>query len=317
MRANMRERVTGLHHLTAIAGDPRRNYEFYTGLLGLRLVKKTVNFDDPGTYHLYYGDGEANPGSVITFFSWTAGQRGRRGPGQISDVSFSIPEGGIGYWAERLKEHNVETELDEAKFGRDGIRFNDPDGLQLGLVEEEDLSATSWKGSVIPDAYAIGRICGVSVSLGKNEPTGRFLEEALGMNFVGELGGERKFGVNHAGSDFFINLIQSGDHADGRIGVGSVHHLAWKVEDEQRQSVWKSLLEDHGLRVTSVADRKYFKSIYFREPGGILFEMATEDPGFAVDETKESLGEGLMLPGWLEHRRKEIENSLPPLVMGD
>src|ERR687898_446178 len=244
------EAVTpGIHHVTAISGEPQRNVEFYVGLLGLRLVKKTVNFDDPGTYHLYYGDGAGSPGSIMTFFPWDVAPKGRIGTGQLTVTSFSFPASSLGYWTEHLVESGIRFEKPEDRFGETVLRFPDPDGLRLELVAASDDRREGWSEGPLPPEHA----------------------------------------------------------------VRGLHHVAFRVPDEETQLELREKVAALGYNVTHVLDRNYFRSIYFREPGGVLFEIATDPPGFTADEDPERLGESLKLPPWLEPRREQLEEVLPPL----
>ena len=278
-------KVPGIHHVTALASDPQRNLDFYTGVLGLRLVKLTVNFDDPGTYHLYYGNHEGTPGTIMTFFPWPAASRGSVGAGQVSEVSFAVPHGSTDHWARKLQK------VPEA----DGsLLFADPDGLPLRLEP-------SAEGA----GHAIQRFAGVTLQERQAPSTADLLTTAMGF----EANGDNLF---RSANDVVL-LAEDAYAKPGRMGAGTVHHVAFRAETEERQLEWQQLLKKRGLHVTEVLDREYFHSIYFREPGGVLFEIATDPPGFAVDELPAELGTHLKLPPWLEPRRAEIEGKLPKL----
>lgn len=284
--------ITGIHHVTAMAGDAQKNVDFYAGVLGLRLVKRTVNFDDPGTYHLYYGDGLGRPGTILTFFPWPNAKPGRVGLGQVVETSLAIPEGSLPYWRARLAEHSVVVD----DLG-DELLFTDPDGMRLALVES-GLLAEGY--GPVPAQYAISRID--HVTLGTSEPldTLELVQVEMGLDPVN---GPAQL------ADDPENLPR------GLMGPGAVHHVAFRVADDISQEQWREKLLDLGLHVSPVMDRQYFHSIYFREPGGILFEIATDPPGFTADETEAELGTTLKLPPWLEKNRAEIEAALPPLVV--
>ncbi|GAB4468352.1 MAG: ring-cleaving dioxygenase [Armatimonadaceae bacterium] len=282
--------IHGIHHVTAIAGDAQRNVDFYAGTLGLRLVKRTVNFDDPGTYHLYYGDGLGRPGTILTFFPWKGAIRGRIGQGQVIETTLAVPDGALTYWRERLKEHGVAVHDME-----DELIFADPDGMRLSMIESGLLS--DGYGPV-PAQYAISRID--HVSLGSADPMGTLetVQAIMGLDVV--------TGPAQLAPD-------SEKLPRGTMGPGAVHHVAFRVADDATELEWREKLLDQGYQVSEVMDRQYFHSIYFREPGGILFEIATDPPGFTTDETLEELGTKLQLPPWLEPHRDQIEKALPPL----
>ena len=303
--------TTGIHHVTAIAGDPQRNLDFYAGLLGLRLVKRTVNFDDPGTYHLYYGDGVGSPGSILTFFPWVGAPRGRRGPGQAGTISFAVPNGSLGFWQERLKD--VGAVLAE-KAGQQTLSFLDPDGLHLDLVARPDaVSRPGWGSGSVPTEHAIRGFSGVTLLVRKAEPTASVLVDSLGLRHVGTVDGLDRYASDDRELGASIDLLETSGEAPGRVAVGSIHHVAWRTRHDEEQVAWRADLLRQGHQVTPVQDRQYFHSIYFREPGGVLCEIATDPPGFGLDEPPDALGTSLKLPSWLEPRRAEIEEGLAPL----
>jgi glyoxalase family protein len=303
-----------LHHVTAIVGDPQENVDFYAGLLGLRLVKTTVNFDDPHTYHFYFGDQLGRPGTLITFFPWPAGRRGARGAGQVSAFAFAVPAGSLGYWQERLTAAGVRFGGPEPRFGSPTLSFYDPAGLLVELVAEEARadSQIPTQGEAVPAEHAIRRIAGVTLVVPQHEPTAALLTETLGFRRVGSAGAYERYEVGAGASRTVVDVAGRPDVPRGRFGVGTVHHVAWRVADDTQELAWRQALIEHGYEVTPVRDRNYFRSIYFNEPGGVIFELATDGPGFAVDEVPEELGSHLMLPGWLEPRRAEIAAALPP-----
>lgn len=299
-------RVQGIHHVTAIAGNPQGNLDFYRQALGLRLVKRTVNFDDPGSYHFYFGDDAGAPGTVMTFFAWPAGQRGQGGVGQPAATAFRVPPGSLGYWAERLQGFDVVPSEVTERFGDEVMGFRDPDGLRLELVAGA-YGATAVSGVV---AGAIAGFHGVTLAEQRIEATGRFLTETFGMEVAGQSGNRTRF-LASGPLGAAVDLLELPAGTRGRTAVGTVHHVAFRARDEEEQAAWHARLVDLGVHVTQVLDRCYFRSIYFREPGGVLFEIATDAPGFAVDEPASALGGALKLPPWLEGRRAEIEAALP------
>jgi glyoxalase family protein len=311
----MNSKIPGLHHVTAIASDPQRNLDFYVGLLGLRFVKRTINFDDPGTYHFYFGDRRGTPGTILTFFPWPGARRGIRGTGQIEATAFSISTDSVGYWVERLKQQHVAAERIPSRFGEEVIRFVDPDGLLLELIASNSLASVEpWLDSPIPPEHALHGFHGVSAALEGYEKTARLLADTFGYRLVEDSGNRFRFGSpDDSAPGRIVDLLCLPDSGVGRVAAGSVHHIAFRARDEQEQLQWREQLVDLGYNVTPVIDRIYFHSIYFREPGGVLFEIATEPPGFTLDETIKELGTGLRLPPWLESARSQIEKILPAI----
>jgi glyoxalase family protein len=311
----MEKKIPGLHHVTAIASDPQRNLDFYVGLLGLRFVKRTVNFDDPGTYHFYFGDRRGTPGTILTFFPWPGVRRGIRGTGQIESTAFAISPDSVGYWLERLKQQHVAAEKVPSRFGEEVIRFVDPDGLLLELIASNSpASVDMWPDSPVPSEHALRGFHSVSAALEGYEKTARLLIDTFGYRLIEESGNRFRFGSNDdRAPGRIIDLLCLPDTSTGRGAAGSVHHIAFRARDEEEQLQWRERLVELGYNVTPVIDRTYFHSIYFREPGGVLFEIATEPPGFTVDETIDKLGTGLRVPPWLESARLQIEKILPPI----
>lgn len=310
--------MPGIHHITAICGDPQRNIDFYVGLLGLRLVKRTVNFDDPDTYHFYYADGLGSPGTVMTFFPWVlppgVNARGRQGTGQVTVTSFWIPENALDYWVVRLSANDVAFEGPSTHFGETVIAFRDPDGLPLELVARPGGQLRApWHEGPVPPEHAIVGFAGATFTLADGEATIQLLTETLGFREVGQEGERRRFQVGEGADAAMIDLIVQPDGERGRIGIGTVHHIAWRARSREEQKGWQRVLFESGFDVTPVRDRNYFESIYFREPGGVLFEIATDPPGFTRDEAPEALGSSLKLPPWLEPYREQIESSLPEI----
>ncbi len=307
-------RLHGIHHITAIASDPQRNVDFYTQILGLRFAKRTVNFDDPSTYHLYFGDRTGRPGTAITFFAWPGARRGSRGTGQVIAASFAIPSGSLDFWKSRFEEHHIFSEQLPSHFEASAIRLIDPDGLPLELIETEQLDDIDLKyESEAPNKFAIHGFHAPTLEVQQAKPTKELLKN-LGFELIAEEKARRRFSLNSKSTSAQVDLIE---RADGQFGVnsaGTVHHIAFRCADEREQLRWRKQLIALDLNVTPVIDRFYFHSIYFREPGGILFEIATEGPGFTVDESVEHLGENLKLPPQYEEHRAEIERVLPPIT---
>ncbi|WP_254832336.1 ring-cleaving dioxygenase [Haloglomus salinum] len=306
--------TTGIHHVTAIGGDPTRNAAFYVETLGLRLVKRTVNHDDTNTYHLYFGDGAGTPGTNITFFPWTDdGRQGEFGAGQTQYTAFSVPEGSLSYWADRLADHEVDAERLEL-FGEERLRFTDPDGIGLELVAEAaERPGPTWDDSPVPATHQIRGFAGVTLALADPNVTAGVLE-SIGYGRVAEDDDDgatvTRYDTGADGIGTWVDLVAT-DAPRGRMGVGTVHHVAFRLADEAEQHAMQETLEAVGMDPTEVIDRKYFTAIYAREPEGVLFEFATMGPGFDADEPVESLGERLALPEWLEDEREAIEAALP------
>lgn len=309
----------GIHHVTAIAGPASRNVQFYTRVLGLRLVKKTVNFDDPGTYHLYYGDETGQPGTILTFFPWEHAAPGRVGVGQVQQTVFRIPESSIGYWLHRFLEKGVANEGPQKRFGETALAFKDPDGMPLALVAAPNTaSEPAWRGGEVPTEHAIRGFHGVSLLLREAAPTGAILTDVFGFSDVGREGSTIRFQAHGTGLGGIVDIRAVGDFLPARQGGGSVHHIAFRAPDDKVQfAMMRKLAENHDIRTTDQKDRNYFRSLYFREPGGVLFEIATDIPGFTVDEHLDSLGASLQLPPQYEPRRREIELALPDIKGGD
>ena len=308
-------RQQGIHHVTAIAGPAQRNLDFYTRTLGLRLVKKTVNFDDPGTYHLYYGDEQGRPGTILTFFPWAHAAAGRLGVGQAQETLFRVPEGAIGYWLHRFVERGVAHEAVTKRFGETVLAFKDLDGMALALVAVRGAEAEpAWSDGTIPAEHAIRGFHGVSLLLEEAAATGAILTDVLGFAEGAREGSLVRFQAPDTTIGGIVDIRAAGGFLPGRMGAGSVHHIAFRAaSDEVQAEMARKLADRHGIRTTEQKDRNYFRSVYFREPGGILFEIATDDPGFAADEPVGSLGQALKLPKGLEPRRAAIEAVLPAL----
>jgi glyoxalase family protein len=314
--------VLGIHHVTAIASNPQKNIDFYTQILGLRLVKLTVNFDDPTTYHLYYGDETGRPGTILTFFPWADAPKGRRGTGQVIATSFLIPVNSIKYWIDRFRDQKIHFEGPIKRFGEseEVLTISDPDGLELEFVSNtsaEQAILGAWKDGPIPIEHAIKGLYSVTLCEEGYERTASVLTDDLGFQLTGQDGnrfryqviGNKDEGV-YQGSNI-VDLLCLPYTQPGFIGIGTVHHVAWRTPTDEQQLLLRRRMIRSGLNATPVIDRTYFHSVYFREPGGILFEIATNPPGFTIDERTEDLGTHLMLPKWLESVRKDLEKVLP------
>jgi glyoxalase family protein len=310
--------VRGLHHVTAIAGPAQENLDFYSGVLGMRLVKKSVNQDDPGTYHLFYADAEGHPGTDLTFFPWAQMAPSREGYGLSSEVSLAVPPGSLDFWRERLQQHRVTVSPLESRFGQTVLPLRDPHGLRVALVESQDSLGrpfSPWDQSPIPEQYQIRGLESARLVERDLVRTSSFLTDAMGFAHLGTENGWHRYGVAGGKSGAYVDLYESPTSGRGAWGTGSIHHLAWRVDDEAHQLDVRRRVQEGGSRPTPVIDRFWFKSVYFPEPGGVLFELATEGPGFAVDEDPAHLGESLVLPPWLEPERAKIEAVLPTLRM--
>jgi glyoxalase family protein len=303
-----------IHHVTAIAGDPQRNLDFYTGPLGLRLVKLTVNFDDPGSYHLYFGDEAGRPGSIVTFFPWPGGQRGRQGTGQVGTVSLAIPPASLGWWIERLLQHGIKYDGPARRFDEQVLTFADPDGLLLELVATPRVTDVApWADGPVPAGHAVRGVHGATVWEDGDRGTAEFLTNLMGFRQVGEEGNRLRFESASAGAGSVLDLRRVPGFWAGAVGVGTVHHVAFRAASAEAQLEHRARLESAGVDVTPVVDRQYFRSVYFREPGGVLFEIATDPPGFMLDEPAAELGTSLKLPPRYELMRERIEHTLPAL----
>ena len=304
----------GIHHVTAIAGDPQANLEFYTGVLGLRLVKRSVNQDAPDTYHLFYADGEGRPGTDLTFFPWPEMRPAVKGTGHAVEVGLAVPAGSLGYWAERLAGAGVAIGGPERRFGEPVLTCRDPHGLDLALTETDSpLETSPWPPSPVPERHQIRGFDAVRLSERDLAATARFLTEVLGFAAAGQEAGWHRFGADGGGASRRVEVREVPDGRRGAWGTGGVHHVAYRVADDAEQLALRDRVAAAGRSPTPVIDRFWFRSVYFREPGGVLFELATDGPGFTADEDPEHLGERLILPPWLEPDRERIEAGLPPL----
>lgn len=301
-----------IRHITAIAGDPQRNLDFYAGTLGLRLVKLTVNFDDPGTYHLYFGDETGRPGSILTFFPWPEGRRGRQGTGQVGTVSLGIPPASLGWWIERLLRHGVRYGGPARRFDEQVLSFSDPDGLLLELVATPRVAHVEpWRDGAVPAEHAVRGIHGATIWEDGDRGTAEFLTRFVGLRPVGEEAGRLRLESAAEGAGTVVDLRRVPGFWSGADGVGTVHHVAFRAPNDEAQLQRRAEIERAGFGITPVVDRQYFRSVYFREPGGVLFEIATDPPGFTLDEAPAELGTHLKLPPRYEAIRERIEQTLP------
>ena len=313
--------IRGLHHVTAVTSDAQVNVDFYRNVLGQRFVKKTVNFDVPDSYHFYFADQMGTPGTVLTFFVWQNVKRGLRGNGETTAVAYNIPEGSIGFWQNHLEREGIPLHPREQRFGMEVLPFDDPDGMRIELVASDSSAEVRyWEQGPIPQAHALCGFHSVTLWLSEIEPTADLLINQMGYTFEGQDGNRHRF-VGGSGSlantlDILHHPVQPEDMpAEAVFGAGSIHHIAFRAPTDEMQLAYQSALRAAGYGVTPVRDRSYFHSIYYREPGGVLFEIATEGPGFAIDERVDTLGESLKLPEWFEPNRQAIEKDLPPITL--
>ena len=306
--------VVGLHHVTAIASDPQRNLDFYTEVLGLRFVKRTVNFDDPGTFHFYFGDDAGSPGTILTFFPWPNATPGHSGAGEVTKTAFSVPATSLKYWHDRLAERGIPVERTGKRFDEQVLTFSDPDGMKIEIVAHADAGpANAPRFASVPPEHAIRGFFGVTLLEQTADQTAAILN-VLGFQKIDQEGNRLRFSAQGHALGNHIDLLVDPNASFGRLGGGSVHHIAFRAKDDAAQREWRQEIAKH-LDVTPVLDRTYFHSIYFREPGGVLFELATDPPGFTLDEPIESLGEELRIPAWLEAKRSIIEKRLAPITL--
>ncbi|HYG17445.1 MAG TPA: ring-cleaving dioxygenase [Ohtaekwangia sp.] len=307
-------RVAGIHHITAIAGDAKRNYEFYTKVLGLRFIKKTVNFDDPETYHFYFGNEVGSPGTILTFFPWQNIRPGKQGTGMATDIGYAVPQQSLAFWSDRLKKHQVKITGEGTRFGEQYLSFEDPDGLPLTLIiPAPGDDRKPWQTAEVKSDNATRGFHSISLSLKRINDTASVLTEIFGYKFAGQEGNRYRYKTDAAENASIVDLIESPDVPDGMNAGGTIHHVAFRVRDEKVLMDFRQKVIASGLRITPKVDRNYFFSLYFREPGGVLFELATDNPGFTVDEPVSELGTGLKLPAQYESNRAYIEKVLPDL----
>lgn len=310
----MAQDILGLHHITAIAGDAQRNYDFYTKVLGVRLVKKTVNFDDPQTYHFYFGDEVGTPGTILTFFPWTRVKPGQNGAGMATEIGYSVPVGSLGFWSDRFKRLNASHTAVKERMGEKFLQFTDPDGLVINLIEVAGDDRKGWHTPEIGAAEAIRGFHTVTLTLRNVDATADLLVELFGYRKVAEEGDYHRYQTDAVGQASFVDLLHHPDAPRGINAGGTNHHVAFRVKDDQVLMQIRQRVVERGLHITEKIDRDYFYSLYFREPGGVLFEIATDNPGFDIDETVEELGQTLQLPKQYEAFRDRIEKALPTLV---
>lgn len=311
----MEQQILGLHHITAIAGNAKRNLDFYTKVLGLRLVKKTVNFDDPNTYHFYYGNKEGTPGTILTFFPWEGIVTGRRGPRQATEIGYSVPAGSLEFWLERFKKYNVIYNKPSEKFGEQYLTFLDPDGLKLELIiPKNGDNREGWTTGEIGAENALKGFHNVTITTTDIQPTAAILTDVFGYKLEQENVNRYRFTTDTIDTANVVDLVEAAGEKAGHVAGGSVHHVAFRVKNDEILMQYRDKIAALGLHITEKIDRNYFYSLYFREPGGVLFEIATDNPGFAVDEPVDELGTHLKLPAQYEAHRSEIENNLPQLA---
>lgn len=309
----MDKRILGLHHVTAISNNAKRNHDFYTNVLGLRMVKKTVNFDDPGTYHFYFGDEQGTPGTIMTFFPWEGIGRGTNGTGLATHTAFAVPEGSFGFWKERLGQQGITTRESEI-FGEKVLSFNDPDGMQLQLIEPaKGDNRKPWTTQDVKEEVALKGFHAVTLTLHSADATANVLTDILGYSLSQEEGNRYRFATDAIDTANLIDIIEAPTAPVGRNAAGTNHHIAFRVKNDDILMEYREKVLSAGLHITPKINRDYFFSLYFREPGGVLFELATDNPGFTVDEPLDSLGRSLKLPGRYESMRNEIEAHLPQL----
>ncbi len=308
--------VLGIHHVTAISSDPQKTLDFYTKTLGLHLIKLTVNYDDPSMYHIYFGDETGHPGTVLTFFPWPGQPRGRKGAGQATNTSFSVPPESTPYWQDRLKSHGVSVEAPSQRFGDTVLSFGDSDGQGLELVGNKEAEGrTGWTHGPVPREHAIRGFHSITLLEEILERTESVLVDTLGFRQVGEDENRIRYEPGKGSGGTIVDVVSRPKAQRGFVSVGTVHHVAFRASDDEHQNDLRQEILKADLNVTPVINRNYFHSIYFREHGGVLFEVATDQPGFAIDESPELLGTRLALPPWLENSRAEIEKNLPPVSL--
>lgn len=307
--------MPGIHHVTAITGDVQKCVDFYVGVLGLRFVKKSINQDVPDTYHIYFGDYLGSPGTAMTFFGWPSWPKRRAGGGQVTTVSFAVPHGSLDFWSNRLRSLGV-TAQRTSRFDTEAIVLADPDGIELELVgKASDERWVPWTDGPIDMEHAIRGFHSVTMTVAEAVATFDLLVKSMGFRQAGQEGRRTRFETGEGGPHAILDVVEAPEGPEGEESIGTVHHVAWRTSDAAHQAEWRKAMVEVGRNVTPVIDRYYFKSIYFREPGGVLFEIATDVPGFTVDEPAESLGKSLSLPPWFQVRREKLDVTLPPIVV--
>ena len=308
----MKPIIPGIHHITVISGNAKENYDFYTKVLGLRMVKKTVNFDDNGTYHLYYGNETGNPGTILTFFPWEHARPQQKGSGLSESFGYIIPTTSLEFWKNRLQEHGVAVTV-KTIFGDQVLEFDDPHGVGLYLVASDtEVRQSVWNHPEVPSEHALSTFHGVLMNERNPEATEALLINSMGYEKIATEGKRTRYKTGVGELARYLDILHTND-ADGAYGKGAIHHIAFRTASDDEQHEWLETLWKDGYQASNVRDRSYFRSIYFREPGGILFEIATDEPGFATDESVQNLGTGLKLPPWIEPKRSQIEAVLQPL----
>ncbi|WP_456314800.1 ring-cleaving dioxygenase [Pseudomonas shirazensis] len=308
----MENTILGLHHITAIAGDAKRNFNFYSNILGLRFIKKTVNFDDPGTYHFYFGDEVGSAGTILTFFPWGEGiQQGRKGSGMATEIGYSVPKGSLDFWQERFEKHNVIYNKPAEKFGEKYLTFLDPDGLKLELIESKtEDNRKAWETDEVKAPVATKGFHNITLTLNSIKATAAILTDIFGYKLIDQDVNRYRYATDAVENAAIVDLVELAEEKRGHVANGSVHHVAFRVQNDEILMHFREKIEAYGLSITPQIDRQYFHSLYFREPGGVLFEIATENPGFTVDEPLEELGKNLKLPAQYESDRARIEEHL-------
>ncbi|MCA1919084.1 MAG: ring-cleaving dioxygenase [Flavobacterium piscis] len=308
----MENKILGLHHITAIAGDAKRNFDFYSKILGLRFIKKTVNFDDPGTYHFYFGDEVGSAGTILTFFPWGEGiQQGRKGSGMATEIGYSVPKGSLDFWQKRFEQYNVIYNKPAEKFGEKYLTFLDPDGLKLELIESKTGdNRKGWETGEVKADVATKGFHNITLTLNDIKPTVAILTEIFGYKLIDQDVNRYRYATDAVENAAIVDLVELADEKRGLNANGTVHHVAFRVKNDEILMHFREKIEAYGLSITPQIDRQYFHSLYFREPGGVLFEIATDNPGFTVDESLEELGQNLKLPAQYESQRASIENHL-------
>ena len=310
----MEDKILGIHHITAIAGEAQRNFDFYTKVLGLRLVKKTVNFDDPHTYHFYYGNENGTPGTILTFFPWTHVHPGRLGTGMATDIGYAVPAGSLDFWSNQFEKHQVRFGQIDEQFGEQILRFEDPDGLRIQLVEANADNRTPWETNDIKKDTAIKGFHSIVLTLRNIKPTASILTDIFGYKLLKQEGNRYRFITDAIENAAIVDLVEEPEVTHGLVAGGTNHHVAFRVKNDQLLMQYREKIASKGYNITPKIDRNYFYSLYFREPGGVLFELATDNPGFAIDEPVNELGTHLKLPAQYEGDRETIEKHLPKLV---
>lgn len=310
----MENKILGIHHITAIAGNAKQNFDFYTKVLGLRMVKKTVNFDDPGTYHFYFADEMGTPGSVLTFFPWDRVRRGTPGAGMATDIGYSVPEGSLAFWKERLEKFKVRIVDSKKRFEENALSFEDPDGLVITLIESKNDQRAPWTTDEVNAKVATRGFHGITLTLRNREQTAKILTDIFGYQYQGGEGNRYRYVTTAVSGANNVDIIEDATLPSGINAGGTIHHVAFRVKDDNVLMQYRARVVEAGFNITEKIDRNYFFSLYFREPGGVLFEIASDNPGFAIDESPEDLGKNLKLPAQYEAHRQEIEKILPSLV---